>query len=138
MKDSIALCALICFAFTDCRAHSRSASVAAVHICDIARTPTTYDGRVVCVSAQVHSDGIERVTLSDTECPDFGLRVARGASRETSLDSLKHAVLGSSPGTLDKDVTGVFVGTIRVASGGFPAQIELLSASNIVVTQRHH
>jgi hypothetical protein len=89
----------------------------AVTVCEVVERPESYQGKLLKVSASVMSDGLEHTVLIDQACP------GRGLAPETSgelpevpgIADLNDAIFDkhSQPGTGDKDLSAVFVGTFE-------------------------
>lgn len=93
--------------------------IAEVTLCSLAATPGRFDGATVSVRAHYESDGIEHEGLFDPSCIDsrIALEIPTEAKGQSELRTALH---GGHPGTLDKSVTGRFIGTFRWNQNGHP------------------
>jgi len=91
----------------------------AVSLCDLGKAPEKFDGQLILVTAQYESDGTEREGLSDSLCRNLGVALT---FTETTLgkEDLRTALHGGYPGTLDKTITGTFVGVFQWRPGSHP------------------
>ena len=46
-----------------------------VTVCSLAAHPENFAGKIVALSGELNSDGIERVVLTDEHCEDFGVAI---------------------------------------------------------------
>jgi hypothetical protein len=78
-------------------------------VCAISAHPARFAGKKVVLSAELNSDGIERVTLTDKNCEDVGIAIETSDHfiDEATFDA---ALSSGHPGTLDKTISGTFVG----------------------------
>jgi hypothetical protein len=128
--------ALIAFSLWACRTEKKDPQSAVdATLCAIAAQPTSYDGQLVRLSAHVMS-GVEHTVLFDPVCSDAAIVAVAGPPRHTDLHALSDVIFGRDRGTPSKEVVGTFVGTFRSRREKLPNRIELLSASNVVVTAR--
>lgn len=102
-------------------------------VCAIAADPVRFADRLVLVSGRYESDGIERSVLTDDKCRDKGIAVSTPASFDGEAAFTK-ALSSGYPGTLDKIVTGTFVGTFRWQPAEVPKRVlELREVRNLSV-----
>jgi hypothetical protein len=80
--------------------------------------------------------GVEHAVLFDPVCSDAAIVAVAGPPRHTDVNALTDVIFGKDRGTPSKEVVGTFVGTFRSHREKLPNRIELLSASNVVVTAR--
>ena len=88
----------------------------------ISRTPGRFNGKTVRVSAHVESDGIEKTVLTDSACQYGGMALDRSAKFK-GQDMLANALSWKSPGTVDKTITGVFIGKFEWRPNQVPSRI---------------
>jgi len=87
-------------------------------ICELVAKGKQYDRKVVRVSAHLLSDDIHPMVLVDSRCK-LGVTLVREGEgerhsrRSMALDDLDHALATGMAGTLDKEISGVFVGRFR-------------------------
>jgi hypothetical protein len=92
-------------------------------VCDIVAQPERYANKLVKVAVAVESDGMHYTVLIDRTCPKLGLtpEFPDTEPRHPALDALQNAIYGQGrPGTLDKDVSAVFVGKFKWRRGKVP------------------
>jgi hypothetical protein len=78
-------------------------------ICLISANPVHFDGKKVVVHAQLNSDGIERVVLTDNTCGNDGIAIERPQHFKGEAE-YTNALSQGYRGTLDKVIQGIFVG----------------------------
>lgn len=78
-------------------------------VCAICADPKAFAGKLVTVSGEYNSDGIERAVVTDPRCHDVGIAIRTPRHFRGEAAFLKTLQQGS-PGTLDKKVTGTFIG----------------------------
>jgi hypothetical protein len=95
------------------------APVSATTVCEITQHPERFIGQRVSLDASVESDGIERSVLVD----DRDKKCKRGLVPTTDPNSKKseaanelliQAIFNGHPGTIDKKITGHFVGVVSM------------------------
>jgi len=91
----------------------------AVSLCDVVKNPERYDNEEITVAAQYDSDGVEREGLSDPTCKESGIALLM-LHETKGRDQLRAALHGGYPGTLDKTVTGTFIGVFHWDPKGHP------------------
>jgi hypothetical protein len=86
-----------------------------VELCVIAANPAPFNGQLVQVRASVLADGHHGAVLFDARCPERGLGLDYAGARGTaSVQRLDDAIFRTGrPGSADKDITALFVGTVR-------------------------
>jgi hypothetical protein len=87
--------------------------------CDLVNDPVRYDHRRIRMRAQFESDGIERVLIIDRSCATHGINIllASGSRKRDVNGHLWDAIISGSPGTQDKKVTAIIVGTYLANAG---------------------
>jgi hypothetical protein len=108
---------LMCVLFPACQSVPQDTSNGALEpatttVCAIAKAPRKFNHAVVLVRAHVESDGFEHTDLVDQTCETLGI------SLDYSLhfkghDDLVNAIHSPSPGTVDKEISGIFIGRIE-------------------------
>jgi hypothetical protein len=94
-------------------------------VCEVSAHPTRFAGKRVTISAQLNSDGIERVTLTDKSCEDAGIAVLTPEHFAGEAAFIK-ALQTGHPGTLDKTISGTFTGVFRWQPEKMPKRALLL------------
>jgi hypothetical protein len=94
-------------------------------VCSISDDPTHFAGKNVVVSGQLESDGIERVVLTDKDCDRYGIAISTPEHFAGEESFIKAFSVGH-PGTLDKTITGTFIGKFRWQPGKVPKRILVL------------
>ena len=116
-------------------AETGSRTIAAT-VCAICADPKTFAGRVVSVSGEYNSDGIERAVVTDPRCYDVGIAIWTPRHFNGEAEFLK-ALQQGHPGTLDKKVTGTFVGRFIWHPHDVPKRIlELTEVRGLSVTMK--
>lgn len=107
-------------------------------LCELAENAFSYDGRLVEVSAEVRSDGIERTIIFDRHCPNSGAALVRKRRDGEDVAALQNALSsGRLRGTLDKRIEGTFVGYFRWHPIVGPVRtLELVSVRDVKVTPK--
>ena len=85
---------------------------AAMSLCAVAAAPNKYNNRLIAISARYESDGTHVEWLSDSACTGAGLELHMQAKTK-GTEKLRLALRGGYPGTLDKRITGTFVGILH-------------------------
>jgi hypothetical protein len=78
-------------------------------VCVISRHPERYNQNRVRIVAQIESDGFEHTDLVDRACNEFGI-VLDYSSKFRGKDNLVTAIASPLPGTVDKEISGIFIG----------------------------
>ena len=78
-------------------------------VCSISAHPARFAGKIVVLSSQLNSDGIERENLTDKDCDDVGIAILAPNHFKGEAEFVK-ALQTGHPGTLDKTISGTFVG----------------------------
>ena len=126
LKQTLRMIWIVVFIFAFATA-SRADGMAPIKttVCEISDHPLRFAGKRVTISAQLNSDGIERVTLTDKSCEDAGLAVLTPehfAGEEAFIKALQTG----HPGTLDKTIRGTFTGVFRWQPEKMPKRALLL------------
>jgi hypothetical protein len=105
-------------------------------VCSIAATPGRFDGKIVSVFGQIESDGIERTVLTDSGCVNLGIAISAPAHFKGEAEFTKALDTGH-PGTLDKKITGTFVGKFVWKPREVPKRIlELKEVRNLSIVMK--
>jgi hypothetical protein len=103
-------------------------------VCAICADPKTFTGRVVSISGEYESDGIEREVVTDPECHDMGIAIMTPRHFKGEAEFFESVQQGSP---LDKKVTGTFIGRFIWHPQVVPKRIlELTEVRNFSVTMR--
>jgi hypothetical protein len=78
-------------------------------VCSISADPGQFNGKTVSISGLLESDGIERTVLIDSTCKKLGIAISSSGHFKGEA-KLLNALRTGHPGTLDKEITGTFVG----------------------------
>jgi len=108
-------------------------------ICSIVSAPERFDNRLVSINAFFESDGIEHTVLIDRACPDQGIAPFVPTERDNNADirKLDEALAVGRPGTLDKEISGTFIGTFSWRPGQIPARaLSIMSISNLELKRK--
>ena len=81
-------------------------------VCAIAKAPAKFDRAFVIVRAHIASDGFEHTDLVDHSCENLGISLNYSTPFK-GQDELVKAIHSPWPGTVDKDISGVFIGKIE-------------------------
>ena len=93
-----------------------------VQLCALGRNPKRYNNQYVSVTAQYDSDGTEREGLSDAACKESGIALLIPRDAE-GVDELRRVLHGGYPGTMDKIITGTFIGVFHWDPQGHPPRV---------------
>lgn len=105
-------------------------------VCAISADPKTFAGKVVSVSGEYNSDGMHGSVLTDPKCDAVGIAIKAPAHFKGD-DDFRKAVQQGSPGTLDKKVTGTFIGRFIWHPQDMPKRIlELEEVRDLSVTMK--
>jgi hypothetical protein len=105
-------------------------------VCAICDDPKAFSGKVISVAAEYNSDGIERAVVTDPKCYNVGIAISIPRHFKGEAEFLK-AVQQGQPGTLDKKVTGTFVGRFTWHPHDAPTRIlELTEVRDLSVTMK--
>jgi hypothetical protein len=78
-------------------------------VCAVSSHPEVFAGKLLRVSGELNSDGMHAVVLTDTHCKEYGITLT--AIQAFVGEAKYRKALGTgNPGTLDKRITGIFVG----------------------------
>jgi len=91
-------------------------------ICDILAAPNNFQNKLVKVSASVKSDGTHFTMLIDRVCPKLGFTPQCPDTNPhcSGMAKIHGAVYKGHPGTIDKEVSGAFVGKVDIRAKGIP------------------
>ena len=81
-------------------------------VCSIARAPSKFNHALVLVRAHIASDGFEHTELVDHSCQSLGITLDYSTPFK-GQDELVKAIHSPWPGTVDKDISGVFIGRVE-------------------------
>ena len=81
-------------------------------VCSIARAPSKFNRAFVLVRAHIASDGFEHTDLVDHSCEKLGISLDYSTPFK-GQDELVKAMHSPWPGTVDKDISGVFIGRVE-------------------------
>jgi len=103
-------------------------------ICSVVESPLRYDGELIEVEGFLSSDGIEHMSLYSKACAESWILVVPESRRPRELGALKSEIANGSRGTLDKEISGTFVGIFewRLLARQH-RRIDLLSATNLKI-----
>lgn len=87
--------------------HPRTTSV-----CSIAKAPSKFNRVFVLVRAHIASDGFEHTDLVDHSCENLDVSLDYSKPFK-GQDELVKAIHSPWPGTVDKDISGVFIETVE-------------------------
>ena len=105
-------------------------------VCAICANPKAFSGKVISVTGEYNSDGMHGSVLTDPKCDAVGIAIWAPAHFKGD-DEFRKAVQQGSPGTLDKKVTGTFVGRFIWHPQDMPKRIlELTEVRNLSVTMK--
>jgi len=91
-------------------------------VCAISRTPDHFNGKIVRLAARLESDGMDWTVLTDKDCKYGGMAIDM-SGKFSGSDDLANALSSKSPGTIDKTITGVFIGRFEWRPNQVPARI---------------
>jgi len=107
---------LMLMAFPACQSAPQNASEGlhpqTTTVCAIARGPAKFNHVFVLVRAHITSDGFEHTDLVDHSCENLGISLNYSTPFK-GQDELVKAIHSPWPGTVDKDISGVFIGKIE-------------------------
>jgi hypothetical protein len=91
-----------------------------VTVCEVTQSPDRFVGKRISFHARVESDGIERTVLVDdmATCA-LGITPIQGAENRASRkasNALSKAIFQGHPGTIDKRISGQFVGVFALVN----------------------
>jgi hypothetical protein len=101
---SVVLVLMAPFAVAQQKSEMRTATV-----CAIARAPARFNRLLVRIPAHIESDSFEHTDLVDRACESAGISLDSSAQFK-GQDELEKAIHSPWPGTIDKDISGVFIG----------------------------
>jgi hypothetical protein len=105
-----------------------------VTLCAVRVSPEKFNNRLVTISAQYESDGMEREGLSDASCGGIALRIPSNAR---GTEQLRLALRRGYAGTVDKKVKGTFTGFFRWNPDNHPpGSLDVQSIDNVTVENR--
>lgn len=102
-------------------------------VCEISAHPERFAGKRVALFAQLNSDGIERVTLTDETCEDVGIAVV-APDHFVGEAAFIAALRTGHPGTLDKTISGAFIGIFHWQPDKIPKRILVLKEAKSIRT----
>ena len=107
-------------------------------ICDTISNPDKFNNKIVRIRSAVKSDGIERTVLVDESCKQGGvsLWVPQKIMRDSTVAELQDAIYRRGrPGTIGKEISGIFVGRFRWRPHDAPPTrtLVLMSVSDLKV-----
>jgi len=84
-------------------------------VCDIVGTPERFEGKRIQVWASLLSDGRHSTLLTDPKCK-LGITILfpEDVSKDPDLMLLQRSLYSDRSGTLNKKITGMFFGIIRI------------------------
>lgn len=107
-----------------------------ISVCALAAHPDTFANKTVALKGKLNSDGIERVVLTSADCEDFGIAITTPGHFKGE-DAFVKALQTGHPGTLDKTIRGLFIGTFKLQKGEVPSRILILKeARELEVTMK--
>jgi hypothetical protein len=106
-----------------------------VTVCSLVTAPKQFNGILISVSGQYRSDGIEREGLFDSSCKDAGIGLIIPANA-IGKEKLQAALSSGAPGTLDKVITGTFVGVFYWNADGHPPRSLIVQRMSSITV--HH
>jgi hypothetical protein len=105
-------------------------------VCVVAAEPSKFEGKLLEITAQFESDGIERTVLIDQNCKNYGI-APLSPRHYISESALTDALHKGYPGTLDKTITGTFIGTFNSYPGKIPNRtLSLQEVRNVTVVMK--
>lgn len=89
-----------------------SGRVLSTSVCELVSVPRKFHDRIIRVSAEVNSDGIERTVIFSDKCPDKGvsLIVPPKVAGTGGAIALRNAIYSGRPGTTGKHISATFTG----------------------------
>ena len=105
-------------------------------ICAIVTSPSSFHRRAVRFRAHVESDGFENTVLVDPRCPNAGIAPNWGRHSGENVSVLVDALYGKRPGTRDKEVEAVFIGTFILDEKLRIRRLEVASVADLKIKPR--
>jgi hypothetical protein len=109
-------------------------------VCSVAATPSSFNGKVVRLRANIESDGMHSSHLTDVRCHRTSIFVTwEAAQSNPRLRGLIDTIysMAQHPGTLDKEITASFTGVFHWRESKRPAlSIDLTDVTDVVVKPR--
>jgi len=81
-------------------------------VCAISREPAKFNSQWVRIPAHTESDSFEHTDIVDRACEEAGIELDY-SSNFKGRKELEKAIHSPSPGTVDKDISGVFIGKFQ-------------------------
>jgi hypothetical protein len=78
-------------------------------VCSICSNPEHYSSKLVTVSGYLEGDGMHGTAIVDRRCPAYGLAISASEPYKGE-EEVKGALRKGHPGTLDKTISGIFIG----------------------------
>jgi hypothetical protein len=81
-------------------------------VCAISREPAKFNSQWVRIPAHIESDSFEHTDIVDRACEGAGIELEYSSNLK-GREELEKALHSPSPGTVDKDISGVFIGRFQ-------------------------
>jgi hypothetical protein len=112
------------------------AGVLEATICSISSDPQSFDGKIVLLHGQLNSDGIENTNITNKSCESYGIAIVTPTHFKGEARYIRTLQTGH-PGTLDKTITGTFVGRFIWQPRKIPKRVlELKEVRDISVVMK--
>jgi hypothetical protein len=107
-------------------------------ICAVVAHPEGFHNKTVAVHGWLSSDGREHTVIVDKACRERGFALLIPAGKQTDADVmlLWDAVYAGQPGTIDKEIQALFVGTFLWSPTRVPSRTLTLQAVSDLRTSK--
>jgi hypothetical protein len=116
VRRFIGLAACACAIASGCAREIKDKGAIVATVCKITESAPDFDGRLVQIQASIESDGTHYTQLVDRSCDTKALSViwaSAGTNPRVENRLSELFTKARHPGTLDKNVNGVFEGIVR-------------------------
>lgn len=102
-------------------------------VCSICSNPEHYSSKLVTVSGYLESDGTHLTVIVDRRCVAYGLAISAPESYKGE-EQVAGALSKGYPGTLDKTISGTFIGQFLWKPNEIPRRVLVLKEVRDITT----
>jgi hypothetical protein len=99
-------------------------------VCAVVASPRTYSGKVISITGRVESDGTHGSMVVDDRCIELGIGLT-AHNRYRGEETLASALGRRYPGTIDKTINAIVIGTFKWNPKEDPPRVLVLELQEV-------